>query len=406
MSQFDKIPDKDSIFKVSEITSHIKNIIEENIPNLYIEGEISNLTHHNSGHIYLTLKDEKSSIRCVFFRSYNQYLSFKPKTGDNVICLGKVTVYERGGNYQLNIMRMISSGKGSLDEQFEKLKQQLSEEGLFSPDHKKNIPEYPQVIGVVTSATGAAIQDIYNVISRRYPCRILLFPATVQGPKAAAEVIEGIRYFNREKNVDTIIIGRGGGSQEDLFCFNDEQLAREIYSSEIPIISAVGHEIDFTISDFVADLRAPTPSAAAELAVPESQKIIKTLEIINHRISASIRNRLYSYRLSLSNSEHRIHQFHPENIIRNYQQQLDEAKLKLDNIMEHRLEEYRQNLNLHKALIESMSPYNALKRGYSIIRQEQKILNSVENIDKRSKLEVLMQDGSLECSVDKVVKNI
>lgn len=402
MKTNNNLPEKDSIFSVSDISLHIKNLLESNISNLYIEGEIANFTHHNSGHIYMSLKDNKSTIKCVFFKGYNQYLGFKPKTGDNVICLGKITVYERGGNYQLNIIKMIPSGKGLLDAKFEELKRKLAAEGLFDTSRKKEIAKYPEVIGVVTSATGAALQDIKNVISRRYPCRILLYPATVQGDKAPQEIIKGIRYFNLHKNADTIIIGRGGGSQEDLFCFNDEKLARTIAASDIPIISSVGHEIDFTISDFVADLRAPTPSAAAELAVPDSKEILETLKVYNHRITSCTKGKIFTYKLFISNIQNNLQQFHPQNILRNYQQRIDEANIKLDHLLTHKISNFKQLLNLETAKVEALSPYNALKRGYSIIRQESRILNSVQSVEVNDKLEIMMQDGSLECVVNEI----
>jgi len=225
--------DRNNVFSVSEINLHIKHILENSIPQLLVEGEIANFTRHRSGHIYFSLKDENSSIRCVFFRSYAQSLDFNPKEGDKVICKGKITVFERAGNYQLNVIKMIPSGIGELQLKFEKLKAKLKEEGLFDIKYKKELPKFPKVVGVVTSSSGAAIRDIKKVISRRFPIKILLYPANVQGEKAAKEIIEGIRYFNLKKNVDVIIIGRGGGSQEDLFCFNDENLAYEIFKSEI-----------------------------------------------------------------------------------------------------------------------------------------------------------------------------
>ncbi len=393
---------KENIFSVSEVTRHIKNILESNIPNLYVTGEIANFTHHRSGHIYFSLKDAESSLRCVFFKSYNQKLQFIPKNGDEVICFGKTTVFEKSGNYQLNVMNMFLSGIGELQLKFEELKKQLAKEGLFDSAHKKSIPAFPEKVGVVTSSTGAAIKDIWTVISRRYPCKIYLYPATVQGDNAAAEVMEGIRYFNENFPVDVLIIGRGGGSQEDLFCFNDEALARAIYASEIPIISAVGHEIDFTISDLVADLRAPTPSAAAELAVPNADDLLNRVGSLSERMKMIALNNLYNYRLQTRELENRITPYHPTNLLRSYQQRLDEAVIRLDNLFYRTLNNSRNRLDTLSGQLKELSPYNALKRGYSILRQNKVILNSVLDVDPVNNVNILLSDGSLECSVLKV----
>jgi exodeoxyribonuclease VII large subunit len=390
---------KENIFSVSEVTKHIKNILESNIPNLFVTGEIANFTRHRSGHIYLSLKDAESSMRCVFFKSYVQQLQFQPVDGDRVICFGKTTVFEKSGNYQLNVMKMFLSGVGELQLKFEKLKQKLESEGLFDPLHKKTIPVFPDKIGVITSATGAAITDIKNVISRRFPCRIYLYPATVQGEKAAGEIISGIQYFNEEFKVDTLIVGRGGGSQEDLFCFNDEALAHEIFQSEIPIISAVGHEIDYTIADLVADLRAPTPSAAAELAVPNSEDIRSSIRSFTERLRIVSMNNLYNYKLKSSKLEHSLKLFHPEQILRAYQQRFDEAGIKLEHISGSILNKYHTDLRTISGQLKELSPYSALKRGYSILRQKKKILNSIKNVDLEENVNVMLSDGSLDCKV-------
>lgn len=393
---------KEDVFTVSEVNRHLKNVIETNIPKLFVEGEIANFTKHYSGHIYFSLKDEKSSLRCVFFRSYNVYLQFQPKEGDKVICAGKLTVFERAGNYQLNVTRMLPGGIGELQLKFEELKKKLSEEGLFDEQFKKPIPKFPEKIGVVTSATGAAIQDIKNVISRRFPCKIFLYPATVQGENAASEIIEGIRFFNEKKNVDVIIVGRGGGSQEDLFCFNDENLARAIFASEIPIISAVGHEIDFTIADFVADLRAPTPSAAAELAVPDKSEILSNLRSWKNRLDASAKQNLSLFKMKLGNLKFELEQFHPRSILQNYQQFLDESSLKLEHLFKKHLSDFRNKLQVLRQQLKELSPFEALKRGYSLIRQQNKIINSVSKLQKREILEVLLSDGSCECEIREI----
>jgi exodeoxyribonuclease VII large subunit len=396
--------DKDNVFSVSEVNLHIKHILENSVPNLYVEGEIANFTKHASGHMYFSLKDEKSTLRCVFFRSYNNLLNFQPKNGAQVICLGKVTVFEKGGNYQINVSKMMLSGIGDLQRKFEELKEKLEMEGLFSNEHKKEIPEFPETIGVITSSTGAAIQDIQNVLARRFPCSVFLYPATVQGAKAPYELIQGLQYFNKKKNVDVIIIGRGGGSQEDLFCFNDEQLAREIFASKIPVISAVGHEIDFTIADFVADLRAPTPSAAAELVVPNKEDVLGQLNAIKANINTQLQHKIYQHRIMLQDVEARISKYHPRNLLQSYQQELDEITLRFSHQLYNRLQQKKQKLQLLEQSIRELSPNEILKRGYQLMRFENHFIRSAQEVSNGMEVELLMSDGNVNCTLENVKK--
>lgn len=319
----------DNVFSVSEVNKHLKNVIENMMSSVKIEGEISNFAKPSSGHYYFSLKDEYSSIKCVFFKPYNLYIKFSPKNGDKVICSGKITVYERDGVYQIQVMSMTPSGQGALQLQFEKLKKKLHDEGLFDPSRKKAIPQNPAKIGIITSASGAAFQDICNVIKRRYPAHLILFPATVQGDKAPSELIAGLEYFNQSGLVDVIVLTRGGGSQEDLFCFNDEQLARAIDRSTIPVISAVGHEIDFTIADFVADLRAPTPSAAAELVVPDKNEIFLQIKNQEKHLIRSVSFCISQYQNMIQKHENKMKERHPQKLIYIYQQALDQHSMKL-----------------------------------------------------------------------------
>jgi exodeoxyribonuclease VII large subunit len=282
---------------------------------------------------------------------------------------------------------------GELQRKFEQLKAKLEEEGLFSQQYKKPIPKFPQVVGVVTSPTGAAIQDIRNVISRRYPCRVLLYPATVQGEKAAEQIIAGIEYFNEHTAADVLIVGRGGGSQEDLFCFNDEQLARAIFASQIPIISAVGHEIDFTISDFVADLRAPTPSAAAELAVPNRQDLLNQLDGFSHKMKMLTKQSISDRQNQLYYLERKLQKYHPQTMLQNLQQRLDSATMKLMHLMQTQINNYRHQVAILQEKLHELSPQEALKRGYAILRQEKKIIKTVEQLQKDRKLEIILSDG-------------
>jgi len=439
---------KEDIFQVSDVNKIVKNVVGE-LPPLWVEGEIANYTSHSSGHIYFSLKDKTSTLRCAFFRQYNIDSRFYPKDGDKVLCSGKLDVYEKTGAYQLIVRQLLPAGIGELQIKFNALKEKLSNEGLFDPEHKQKIPEYPEAIGIITSATGAAFQDIRNVLTRRFPCHIYLYPATVQGDNAAPEMIEGLRYFNEQMSVDTIIIGRGGGSQEDLFCFNDEALARAIFASHIPVISAVGHEIDFTIADFVSDLRAPTPSAAAEMAVPDKQDLVSRLKNLEREFRSRCRQQLLHYNNILRSAEKILYQKHPRNIFFQYQQQLDDLvagftrnlgcfpelrnrlqslrekliylanqrsaeelhqklmqiemlKNHLTNSTQTQFEKNRTQLNELRHHLAGLSPYEALKRGYGIIRKEKKIINSVRKIALRDRLQITLQDGNCQCCVEKI----
>jgi exodeoxyribonuclease VII large subunit len=438
---------KEDIFSVSDVNKIVKNLIDQNLPILWVEGEVANFTAHSSGHIYFSLKDKASTLRCAFFRQYNIDSTFFPKDGDKILCLGKLAVYEKTGSYQILVRQMLPAGIGELQLKFNALKEKLTHEGLFAEQHKKRLPEFPESIGIITSPTGAAYQDIKNILTRRFPCHIFLYPASVQGENAVPELISGIRYFNRQFPVDVLIIGRGGGSQEDLFCFNDEQLAREIFSSDIPVISAVGHEIDFTIADFVADLRAPTPSAAAELAVPDKSELSLQLKSFQKQLNSRLTNQLLHLKTILKSAEKVLYQKHPRAVLFKYQQLLDETvssfsatllsfSHKRKNLTEienrltylgstrsaekiHRLQmtiELRKNSlvdSSHKSLerrkegfleqrhqLLQLSPYEALKRGYAVVRQNNKIINSVEKLKLKESLEIILQDGTCQCKVE------
>lgn len=438
----------ENIFSVSEITAHIKNILESTITPLWIKGEISNYKKHSSGHMYFTLKDESSSLLCVFFRQFNHYLRFEPESGMEVMCYGQIRVYERSGQYQLYVNQMRPLGIGELEIAFRKLKEKLEEEGLFDEFHKKSIPEYPARIGIVTSPTGAAIQDMKNVLSRRFPVNIYLYPAHVQGEGAAQEIAEGIREFNRRKNVDVIIIGRGGGSIEDLWPFNEEIVAREIYASKTPIISAVGHETDFTIADFVADLRAPTPSAAAELVVPERTALQHTLLSYAERMQNILHDKVQERFIQCRELSYRLERKHPENVLMNYSQQLDDLYMRLKDSLDYlvdirfELEEMKikflqslknscidrnrkrladLTLNLRYAMkerytkvhdrfidlsakCEELNPLKILKSGYTLTKKGERILNTIKNVAVDDRLEIHFYDGRCTSSVTEIHK--
>ena len=384
---------------VSQINQYVKKILDNNIilNNVWVKGEISNFKQHYSGHIYLTLKDEGGVLKSVMFRSAASTLTFTPSDGMKVMARGRVSVYEAGGAYQLYIEEMIPDGVGELYIAYEKLKKKLQEEGVFDEDHKKPIPKFPSAVGVVTAATGAAVRDIINVITRRCPMtKIIIFPAQVQGAGAAESVVKAIKYFNKAKNVDTIIAGRGGGSIEDLWAFNEEITARAIYESEIPIISAVGHETDFTIADFAADLRAPTPSAAAEIAVPSSLELKNRINTDYSRISGAVIRQISERRLRLSGYKLKT----PKERIEENSQRLDNAVKRMEQSFKLKITEKRRIMGIVAGRIDAMSPLKVLSRGYSIpVGEDGAVIRSVNDMTEGREFTLKMTDGEAECIV-------
>lgn len=388
---------------VSALNRYIKNLIDNNeiLNMVYIRGEISNFKNHYTGHMYFTLKDEASLIKCVMFKTYTSNLNFIPKDGMSVVILGSVSVYERDGIYQIYVKGMEIDGVGALYAEYEKLKEKLAAEGLFDDKYKKKIPMLPRSIGVVTSKTGAVIRDIINVTTRRYPTvNIKLYPAAVQGKGAAETIVKAIKYFNEVKNVDVIIVARGGGSLEDLWPFNEEITARAIFESEIPIISAVGHETDFTIADFVADLRAPTPSAAGELAVPEFNELKwkisnseKQLCVLLNKKVELMRNRYNSLKNSrvLKDPFDLIRQ--RTITIQNFEKQLMD-KIKLE------LKDNKIKLISAVSKLDTLSPLKTLTRGYAILEKEDRsVITSVEDVKSGEIVKVVLQDGEKKASI-------
>ena len=387
---------------VTQLNKYLKERFDEdeNLNAILVKGEISNFKNHYTGHLYFTLKDENSLIKCIMFKSYAEKLNFKPKDGMKVMVFGTVSVFERDGVYQIYAKSMMEDGMGDLHEQFEQLKAKLEKEGLFEQSHKKTIPLYPKVVGVLTSQTGAVIRDVINVSTRRNPnVYIKLLPVPVQGPGAAEQIADKIRIMNEKKLADVLIIGRGGGSLEDLWPFNEEIVARAIYDSEIPIISAVGHETDFTIADFVADLRAPTPSAAAELAVPDifevKQKIInyqdrsklalkKKIEIMKLRFEKVMKSRIFTdpMRKVMDNS-----------II------LDDYMKRLENAMKEIKTEKKNKYIELVTKLDSISPLKTLIRGYSLTEKDGQIIKRVSQIDKGDIITIKFSDGEKNAEV-------
>ena len=390
---------------ISEANSYIKRILVNDpiLYNLKVKGEISNFKVHSSGNVYLSLKDENSKLNCVIFKS-NYDKNLELKNGIKVIASGYISVYERDGSYQLYINSIEIEGVGNLYIEFSKLKEKLSKEGLFDPNYKKSIPTIPKSIGVITSPTGAVIRDIINVIKRRYPkVAVKLYPVTVQGDKSADNICEGIRFFNDMKNVDTIIVGRGGGSIEELWSFNEEIVAREVFKSEIPIISAVGHETDFTICDFVSDMRAPTPSAAAEIATPSLLDLEYKLNNIRNRMNRSLINQVQIDEHRLKSVLERINNYLKLYTIKDNIIQLDKIYDKITFEVENNLNIEKERLMNMGAILHNLSPLATIDRGYSIVQKEGKVINSIKEIEFKDDIDIVLKDGSIECVVEKII---
>ena len=391
------------IYTVTEITREIRSILEENFPGVWVEGEVSNYLHHSSGHRYFSLKDENAQIRCTLWRFRGDGLQFELTDGMKVMAWGSITVYERNGQYQLDVIELIPAGVGKLEIAFQKLKEKLFQEGLFDEEHKKPIPQFPETIGVVTSPTGAAVRDIIKIIQSRFPSvKIIVNPVRVQGEEAADEIAQAIWEFNKYKKIDVMIVGRGGGSLEDLWAFNEEVVARAIYDSDIPVISAVGHQIDFTISDFVADLRAPTPSAAAQMVVQERDELLEQIE-------ANLRNLSFCLSSLLAHSKQRLkvtkesYGFRrPFDIITQRSQKVDELGRQLVDKTKNYFEIKTNAISLLKEKLRSLSPSSVLKRGYSVARKlpELTVIKDAGILRKEDRMEVKVFKGRVESKVE------
>lgn len=395
---------KEKVYSVREVTRIVKTLIEQQVGSIWVCGEISNFKAHSSGHLYFSLKDESSQLACVMFRDANRKLNFKPEDGMAVNAYGRLGVYEKQGVYQLYVYRMQPEGIGELARKFEALKKKLSSEGFFDASHKKPLPPFPLTIGVVTASTGAAIQDILNVLHRRAPyVQVILKPVRVQGESAAGEIAEAIRTFNSFGEVDLLIVGRGGGSIEDLWAFNEEVVARAIYASSIPIVSAVGHEIDYTIADFVADLRAPTPSAAAELSVKDMDEL---LEAIDNRVGTCQRVVASLLQQKRENLKYLMKRYGINRVIdmvAQKRQTVDDCRRRFATSLTHSFSLRQQRFdNLRKRLV-GLDPSAVLKRGYSISRRlpEEKIVSSIDDISLYDRLSIEFSDGETRVIVDK-----
>nr|WP_315969546.1 exodeoxyribonuclease VII large subunit [Rubeoparvulum massiliense] len=439
-------------YTISMVTQYLKQLMDEDpiLQDCWIRGEISNFKHHSSGHMYLTLKDEKSRLKAVMFAGYNRFMRFKPKDGDHVLVRGNISVYDRDGQYQLYIKEMQLDGVGNLFQAFEQLKLKLAGEGLFAQERKRDLPSYPQVVGVLTSPTGAAVRDIISTIQRRYPpARLILYPVQVQGEEAAASIVAALQRANQFPLADVLIVGRGGGSIEELWAFNEEPVARAIAASQLPVISAVGHETDFTIADFVADVRAATPTAAAELAVPDWTQLQQRIQVNHQRILFQMGERLkrsalrldhlmnrYAFRYprrqlelaqqhldqlvdrmapaiknlqkdganQLRQREHQLLRFHPAQRIERFKERQQNQEKWLLKTMGQQLQQTQQGLSQMLKQLDAMSPLKVMMRGYGVIYDEkqEQVLTSVRQVTPTDHLNIRMQDGWIACQIEDI----
>lgn len=394
---------KPRVLSVSQINFYIKSIIENDgsLQFVLVTGEISNLTvHQRSGHIYLSLKDSNSVISAVMFAGNARRLKFRLENGMKVICRGRISVYEPSGRYQLYIEDMQPDGVGALTLAFEQLKKSLAQKGLFDNAHKKPLPKFPKTIGVITSPTGAAVQDITNIIRRRFPSAdIVLAPVLVQGESAPEQLVRAVNKFSASKIADVVIIGRGGGSAEDLWAFNDEQLAYAVYNCETPIISGVGHETDFTVCDFVADVRASTPSAAAELAVPDRQELMSYYFKQKQYISAMLDRKIKTAQLRLENQQRRMSASSPKLKAEQLEKQLSAKSEKLTRFMNIYISDKENKLIAAKGKLDGLNPLNVLNRGYAIAEKDEKIITSSKQLKDGDDFTVILSDGKLNAKV-------
>ena len=399
------MPSNKPTLTVTQLNEYIKTLFESDriLASVAVVGEISNFTRHKSGHLYFTVKDDGSAINAVMFRSSADRVRFDIQNGMKIIASGRVALYTKSGQYQIYIDSLVPDGIGSLAMRFEQLKEKLAKEGLFQSEHKKSLPRIPKTVGVITSPTGAAVRDIINVCTRRFPyAKILLYPALVQGDGAEQTLIDGVTFFSLSRCADVVIIGRGGGSIEDLWAFNSEALARAIYDCSVPVISAVGHETDFTICDFVADMRAPTPSAAAELAVPDTSELIRKLSNVENKLATCLT-------VSVKHKKEILSRLSASYVFKNPERLLDERKLRAD-MLSTRLDDMMTALLTNKknafsdkiARLEALSPLAVLSRGYSAAFSDDKVIKSVVDVNPGDKLKIVVSDGTVYSTVDSV----
>lgn len=391
-----------NVYSVGQVNRYVKNMFAQDffLQKIYVKGEVSNCKYHTTGHIYFSLKDGTGLLNCVMFSGNRRGLAFRMKDGDNVVAGGTVDVYERDGKYQLYAKEITLEGAGALYERFLALKQELEDMGMFAAEYKQPVPKYIKRLGVVTAPTGAAIQDIRNIAGRRNPyLQIILYPALVQGEGAADSIVKGIRMLD-DADVDVIIVGRGGGSIEDLWAFNEEKVARAIFECRTPVISAVGHETDFTIADFVADLRAPTPSAAAELAVDDYRAVVETVRSCEERLRRAMWNRLDLCRSRLSGYQTRMQYLSPEKKLSDMRLYLTDMGDRIQNAMEGTIRDRRHALHLYLEKFQGLSPLKKLNQGYSYVTDEkERPVTSIKDVRTGGMLHIAVTDGRIRAEV-------
>lgn len=387
----------DNLLTVSEITGKVKFLLEEKFKSISVIGEISNFKSHFSGHWYFTLKDSDAQISCVMWKGLNSHVFFTPKDGMKIIVNGKLSLYPPRGNYQIDVRSMKPAGVGELQAAFEELKRRLSDEGLFDKEYKKPIPQFPQKIGIVTAIDGAALQDMRSVASRRYPlAELVIASSRVQGEGAAEDIVKNVNNLNKFEDVDVIIVGRGGGSLEDLWAFNEEKVARAIFESKIPVVSGVGHEIDFTISDFVADLRAPTPSVAMELVTPDQDELFAFISEFSYNSQEKILNILSGHRRNIGQIIKSYGFRIPQGLINNKIQLLDNFVYRIQNSIENKLSFHENNITFLRKHIESYNVKKILKKGYTIIKQDSNYITHSENLNREASFNIQFFDNEIE----------
>ena len=396
-----------NVYTVGQVNAYIKNMFTQDymLNRIYVKGEVSNCKYHTSGHIYFSLKDESGTIACVMFAGQRGGLSFRMCEGQQIVVFGQVNVYERGGSYQLYAREIRLDGEGVLYERFQALKRELEEMGMFASEYKMPIPAYARRIGIVTAPTGAAIRDIMNISRRRNPfVQLILYPALVQGEGAAQSIVKGIRMLDKA-GVDVIIVGRGGGSIEDLWAFNEESVARAIFECRTPVISAVGHETDFTIADFVADLRAPTPSAAAELAVDDFRSVLESFHMYGDRLQRAMNSKTELFAAKLKAYENRFQYLSPESMLREKRQYASELEECLRSSMEQKLTEKRHELAIWIQRFEGLSPLRKLNGGYAFVSDSDgHAVTEISQIKKGDRISIAVTDGVIEAVADRIRK--
>jgi exodeoxyribonuclease VII large subunit len=403
-----KQSDNSTVLTVSQLTQQIKALLEGKFVDVWVTGEISNYTRHSSGHHYFTIKDDKAELSCTLWRSIATSIKVRLKDGMKVVLYGDVSVYQLRGRYQLNVKWVVEEGIGKLELRFRELKERLLKEGLFDESHKRDLPAFPSAIGIVTSPTGAAVRDMINVLRRRMPsCRIVLCPVAVQGPGAENEIADGIRKLNDFGEIDLMIVGRGGGSLEDLWAFNEETVARAIYSSSIPVISAVGHQVDYTISDFVADLRAPTPSAAAEIAVPDSREIDMQVREMATRLRSGVGKTIEILRMRVEQASRSYLLRKPEEMLSGSRQTVDELHSRLTNAAQLKIERYQSRTKLVDEKLKALSPGAVMQRGYSVCRTYPglEIVRRFDQVKADDRVKIELSVGSIFGKVDKTAED-